>query len=351
MTGLPTLSGPSRGLPGAARRGGVAAGGVPVNTVLPAITGTVIAGETLTCSTGTWTNSPISYAYQWTRDGSNIGGATSPTYELIDDDVGALIACDVGATNAAGSGSATAVDVGPVQDADAQAYITAVETADGQELETAVRDAINDFVVGCKADGIWDALKASCILAGARTLTGALVPLKGTAPTNFNFVPGDYNRTTGLVGDGSTKWLNSNRSHLADPLNSVHLSVFQSTAFSAGVVIIGNSVIPRCAIYTAGWAIRTSTVTGSPATNATGFLGASRSTSGSYLVRTASSTISISSTSDSLSDDDNYGIYARTNGGYSNARLAFYSIGESLDLALLDARVTALINAYAAVIP
>lgn len=31
---------------------------------------------------------------------------------------------------------------------------------------------------------------------------------------------------------------------------------------------------------------------------------------------------------------------------FSNARLAFYSIGESLDLALLDARVTTLINAY-----
>jgi hypothetical protein len=36
---------------------------------------------------------------------------------------------------------------------------------------------------------------------------------------------------------------------------------------------------------------------------------------------------------------------------FSNSRLAFYSIGESLDLALLDARVTTLISAYAAAIP
>jgi len=35
----------------------------------------------------------------------------------------------------------------------------------------------------------------------------------------------------------------------------------------------------------------------------------------------------------------------------TNARLAFYSIGESLDLALLDARVTDLINAIGAAIP
>jgi hypothetical protein len=36
---------------------------------------------------------------------------------------------------------------------------------------------------------------------------------------------------------------------------------------------------------------------------------------------------------------------------YINSRLAFYSIGESLDLALLDARVTDLINAFGAAIP
>jgi hypothetical protein len=96
-------------------------------------------------------------------------------------------------------------------DVDAIAYIAAVEVADAEPLELGVKRSINAFVKGCKADGIWDAIKASCIMAGARTLAGALVPLKGTAPTNFNFVSGDYNRKTGLVGDGSTKYLDSNR--------------------------------------------------------------------------------------------------------------------------------------------
>jgi hypothetical protein len=89
-------------------------------------------------------------------------------------------------------------------DEDAGNYIQAVETADAQALEPATRKAINNFVIGCKQDGIWDAIKASCILAGARTRLGALTPLAGTAPTSFNFVDGDYNRKTGLVGDGST---------------------------------------------------------------------------------------------------------------------------------------------------
>jgi hypothetical protein len=61
-------------------------------------------------------------------------------------------------------------------DTDAAAYITAVETADDQTLEEKTKIAIDNFVLGCKADGIWTAIKASCILAGARTLNGALVP-------------------------------------------------------------------------------------------------------------------------------------------------------------------------------
>jgi hypothetical protein len=42
-----------------------------------------------------------------------------------------------------------------------EAYIAAVETADGQALEPAIRTAYDQFIRGCKADGIWDAIKAS----------------------------------------------------------------------------------------------------------------------------------------------------------------------------------------------
>ena len=115
-------------------------------------------------------------------------------------------------------------------DSDASTYIDAVETADGQALETGVRVAINDFVLGCKQDEIWDAIKASCILAGARTLDGALVPLVGGAPTKFNFVSGDYDRETGLVGDGSSKYLDSNGTAATlTQQNSAHIAVYLSS--------------------------------------------------------------------------------------------------------------------------
>ena len=124
--------------------------------------------------------------------------------------------------------------VGPSYDTDAQAYITAVEAEDGESLESGVKDAINAFVVGCKSDGIWDAIKASCILAGARTLDGALVPLVGSAPTNSNFVSGDYSRTTGLTGNGTTKQLNANRPGNADTQNNIHISSYLVTGRDGG---------------------------------------------------------------------------------------------------------------------
>jgi hypothetical protein len=95
-------------------------------------------------------------------------------------------------------------------DTDAQAYITAVETADGQPLEVGVKVAIDELVVGFKKNTIWSNAVQLILPCGPRTLAGALVPLKGTAPTNSGFVFGDYTRKTGLSGNGSSKYLNSN---------------------------------------------------------------------------------------------------------------------------------------------
>lgn len=72
---------------------------LPVNSVAPAITGTATEGETLSLSDGTWSNTPDAYAYIWKRDGVVIAGETAATYELTEDDVGAVITASVKATN------------------------------------------------------------------------------------------------------------------------------------------------------------------------------------------------------------------------------------------------------------
>ena len=76
---------------------------VPMNTVLPVISGTAQVGQTLTGSAGAWTNSPTSYANQWQNEGSPIAGATSATYIIQASDLGALITLQVIATNSAGA--------------------------------------------------------------------------------------------------------------------------------------------------------------------------------------------------------------------------------------------------------
>jgi len=254
---------------------------------------------------------------------------------------------------------------GAALDPDAAAYIAAVEAADTQALEPAVRAAINDFVVGCKADGIWNAIKASCILSGARTLTGALVPLVGAAPTNFNFVAGDYNRKTGLVGNANTKYLDSNRNSDADPQDSQHLAIYTSTNVFQGTDARGwigtvktplNLLDQEASSSTAlrAFSRNNSPVQGGSLSGVGGFAGLSRSSSTVVTVRGAGASVAGTTTS-SPPNNDSLFVFARNNNGtpqqFSSVRLVFYSIGESLDLALLDARVTALINTFAWVIP
>jgi hypothetical protein len=242
---------------------------------------------------------------------------------------------------------------------EAVSYVAAVEAADGQELEFGVAKAINDFVLGCKNDGIWDAIKASCILAGARTLSGALVPLVGTAPTNNNFVSGDYNRETGLVGDGSTKYLDSNRNNNADPQDSKHLSVYVTAGSSGGgqtYIGVDGGAVGASNVNRAG-AVRLNAAAFATVANAgvaSGLFGASRSASSAFTVRYNGISQSFSNTSEPPSNRL-ITVFAMDNLGsvinHTSDRFAFYSIGESLDLAKLDTRVSALITAIGAAIP
>lgn len=245
-------------------------------------------------------------------------------------------------------------------DSDAATYIAAVEAADGQALEEKTKFAIDNFVLGCKADGIWTAIKASCILAGARTLNGALVPLVGVAPTSFNFVAGDYNRKAGLVADNTgAKYLDANRAATIDPQNSRHLAVWRSLDSTApNVGYLGNGIFGGAAhLFRQGTNMVTRNNSSTQHTVAASlftdpcFYGTSRSSSSEFNVRIKGLSYTQIAASQTLSSSS-FTLY-RVGSTTTNdqLRLAFYSIGEFLDLALLDARVTALINAIGAAIP
>lgn len=91
--------------------GAPGSGPPPVNTVLPVVSGSLNVGSTLTCSTGTWSNSPTSYSYQW-YEGGNPVGSNANTY--VSTTIGASIYCTVAALNPAGFGFASSASVGPI---------------------------------------------------------------------------------------------------------------------------------------------------------------------------------------------------------------------------------------------
>lgn len=84
----------------------------PVNTSAPALTGTPVAGQTLTCSTGTWANNPSGYTYAWLRDGSPVAGQYASTYVVQRADSGHSISCQVTAVNVGGEYTIVALSSG-----------------------------------------------------------------------------------------------------------------------------------------------------------------------------------------------------------------------------------------------
>jgi hypothetical protein len=81
----------------------------PSNTQVPAITGNASVGQTLQTSQGSWSGTPTSFAYAWSRCDPNktncirIPNATLSSYLVTSDDVGSRLIVTVVGSNSAGS--------------------------------------------------------------------------------------------------------------------------------------------------------------------------------------------------------------------------------------------------------
>ncbi len=89
-------------------------------------------------------------------------------------------------------------------------YVAAI-ISNGGSISTADLTSVHKFVINLKNAQVWDRLVDVGLFCG-NNLSSALVKIK-TAPgtnsvmTNINFVEADYGRTTGLKGNGTTKYL------------------------------------------------------------------------------------------------------------------------------------------------
>ena len=210
------------------------------------------------------------------------------------------------------------------------------------------------------------ALKAATLLMGARTRLGSYIDMiTATQVLNdFNFIDDDYSRITGLEGDGSTTYLDTGRANNADPQISKHVCVYASRlhvdngtevdcylgVYEGGAtratVLYTNSNQPAGTLRTRN---NSETLINTPGAHAVGFMGTSRSSSDNYTVRGGGSSALVEDTSTDPTANNLWAFAANNvqfpqSPLYGTGRLTFYSIGEAVDLALLDQRVTRMVN-------
>jgi hypothetical protein len=87
--------------------------GRPVSTAPPIISGLARVGDTLVASTGTWSNAPTGFTYQWRRGGYEIAGATQAVYVPTVVDLRWPLRVVVTATNAIGPAIAESAFTAP----------------------------------------------------------------------------------------------------------------------------------------------------------------------------------------------------------------------------------------------
>jgi hypothetical protein len=218
-------------------------------------------------------------------------------------------------------------------DPDAADYFARIVAA-GSSISVDNKAAVDAFVRGCKTDGIWTAIKASCLLAGPDDLTGALVPLVGAAPTTALT---SYNRLLGITGSG---FITANRLATTDPAANAHVSVW-STLLGSGNFWDNTGSLRKTVVADAtgitSVRLQSTTAIASLGASGLGFIGTSRNSTTSLNLRADSTTANFAANITNLGGD------MRLLGG--SHRISFYSIGESLDLALLDARLATYMSA------
>ncbi len=124
----------------------------PTLSATATITGTTTVGQTLTAGQGSWTNSPVLYAYVWEdcdAGGANcvpIAGATASSYMLASADAGHTIRVVVTASNGGGSASSTSAATAAVVAAATNPAASPTSTPSATPLTAALPS--NVFTIG-----------------------------------------------------------------------------------------------------------------------------------------------------------------------------------------------------------
>lgn len=229
--------------------------------------------------------------------------------------------------------------------AETRNWILAREAADNQQHENRILAPLISFA------NYRIPLGGACGLSvGARTLTGALVPLVGPTPIVSNFVDGDYSRTMGITSSAikSLQGLayNGNFARNNQHMGCYITSFVDAPAYS-NLISSGDSTGPgACAVLTLVGSMVTRSQTSVPIFESTpyltpGLLAFSRGSGSEYLIRNRGASRTVTQASE-VPQGANISGYSgpHTYGGYS--------VGASIDLDELDTQFGRCITALAA---
>jgi hypothetical protein len=240
-----------------------------------------------------------------------------------------------------------------VSDADAQAFVTAADIQDQVEA-----NAINNLVIGMKADGLWTKMQAVYPFVGG-TNSQHSWNLKNTAQFQISWAGGITSSANGVTGNGSNSYGNTgfNPNTAFSTNDSAHLSLYirNNSASSSYVDFgatngVGSSTALNSAFTNSALSLIHNGNTGISATNTNtqGFYLGSRTTASSHkLLKNTAQIGSTDTTSAGTRPNFNLflGAYNVSNSPlyYTNRNYAFASIGDGLtdtDATNLNSRVT-----------
>jgi hypothetical protein len=181
----------------------------PVNSVAPVISGTATVGSILTSTTGTWIGSlPITYTYQWLRNGLNISGATSSTYTLVTADTSNVVSCRVTATNSVGSANATSNSL-TIYESEYKAILDYATTNSYTLPSEAQRLKQNTLLSSLKTSGVWTKLDTFANFATDGSTQFALIDWKRLTQYTAILSP-TFTTNEGFTGNGTSSYISTN---------------------------------------------------------------------------------------------------------------------------------------------
>jgi hypothetical protein len=202
---------------------------LPTNTAPPVISGSAVEGSVLSTSNGTWSGSPTSYTYAWSKQnpcgpgaGTRIAGATGSSYTVQGTDVGYQLYSVVTAINASGAVTAYSSCTPTVVSATSSGGSCDLYASPSGQDTTGTGSSVAPFATlvkletslsagqtGCLYSGTYGGLTTSSDLTKSGSASGQITiqPAPGdpTVPVvaGWTHLDGSYITLTGLRFDGA----------------------------------------------------------------------------------------------------------------------------------------------------